>query len=83
MDGLGGGVGLAADHGGVLAVGLGDGVAHGRGVAQLDGLGVGLVRGHRGDNKGSDENLINKNTNLISSNSLLNIFFSSIILISY
>ena len=43
MDALGSSMGLAADDGGVLSVGLGDSVADSGGVPQLDGLGVGLV----------------------------------------
>ena len=53
MHGLGSGVGLAADSSMGRKVGLVHGMAYGGGIAQLDGLMVGLVGGNTGHKKGS------------------------------
>jgi len=55
VDGLGSGVGLAGDASVVGAVGLVHGVGDGGGVALLDGLVVGLVRGDDGQQSGADK----------------------------
>ena len=55
VDGLGSGVGLAGDASVVGAVGLVHGVGDGGGVALLDRLVVGLVRGDDGQQSGADK----------------------------
>ena len=55
LDALGSGVGLAGDAGVVSTMGLVDTDGDGGGVADLDGLVVGLVRGGDGQESGADE----------------------------